>query len=206
MSKIRNMKMVRSRLGLALLATVAAVVVIRGVSYASIPSGGGVINGCYQKSATANGTHPLSVINTAVTSKCPSGFRTLNWDANGASGYIGQDSDLQLMDTMTYVTDVSLPAGSYVINASVWLQNTSPSNSSSLGVCELVYGSTNDQVEAGLLGPSSSPLNNQTLSMTLAANNGDTDATLYCEAVGNTGETNVETADVAATEVGNVAP
>ncbi len=182
MSKLKNMKMIRSRLGIAVLAAVATAVVVGGVSYASIPTNNGVINGCYQKAAAANGTHPLTVIDTAKTSMCPSGYKALNWNADFPPGYSSSGSDIQLMDTFTYVADDSMPAGTYVINASVWLENTSPSNSSSLGVCEVVYGSTTDQVEAGLLGPSSSPLNNQTLSLTLGATNGPTDATLSCEA------------------------
>jgi hypothetical protein len=100
-----------------------------------------------------------------------------------------------------------LAAGSYVINANAWLENTSPSNSSSLGVCELVFGSATDEVEAGLLGPSSAPSNDQTLSMTVAATvTSSTDATLSCEAVGNTGETFAETASMTATQAGSLNP
>src|SRR5487761_1588508 len=88
-----------------------------------------------------------------------------------------------------------------------WLENTSPSNSSSLGVCELAFGSATDQVQAGLLGPASTPLNNQTLSMTVAATvTSSTSATLSCEAVGNTGETFAETASMTATQAGSLNP
>ena len=181
------------------------VVTAAGVAAASIPSSSGLIHGCLTTKAARNGTHALAVIDTAHTSKCPSGYKSLNWNVNGSHGYGTQTSGTHLNDTLTQVATLALPAGSYVINASAWLENTSPSNSSSLGVCELAFGSAADEVEAGLLGPSSAPLNNQTLTMTVAAttSSGAT-ATLSCEAVGNSGLTYAETASVTATQVGKL--
>jgi hypothetical protein len=71
----------------------------------------------------------------------PIGYTSLDWNADGSNGYSAQASDIFLNDTMTQVDSITLPTGSYVINASAWLENTSPTNSSSLGVCELVFGS-----------------------------------------------------------------
>ena len=176
-----------------------------GVAAASIPSSSGLIHGCFITKAAKNGTHALAVIDTAHTRKCPSGYKSLNWNVNGSNGFHAQTSDTHLNDTLTQVASLTLPAGSYAISASAWLENTSPSNSSSLGVCELVFGSATDEVEAGLLGPSSTPLNNQTLSMTVAATvTSSASATLSCEAVGNTGETFAETASMTAVQVGSL--
>jgi|HubBroStandDraft_2_1064218.scaffolds.fasta_scaffold281980_2 hypothetical protein len=207
MSKLMNMKVIRSRLGLAVLAAVATAVVVGGVSYASIPDSNGLVHGCYKSAASSNGTHKLAVINPATTSACPSGYTGLDWNADGPNGYSVQTSDSRLNDTFTEVANLSLPAGSYIIDANAWLDNTSPSNSSSLGVCEVVFGSATDEVEAGLLGPSSAPLTDQTPSLTIAGTvTSPTNATLSCEAVGNTGETTANTASMTAVQVGSLNP
>ena len=176
-----------------------------GVAAASVPASNGLIHGCFTKKAARNGTHALEVIDTAHTSKCPSGYKSLNWNVNGSNGYSTRSSDTHLNDTLTQIASLTLPAGSYVINASAWLENTSPSNTSSLGVCELAFGSATDEVEAGLLGPSSAPLDDQTLGMTVAAKvSGGASATLSCEAVGASGETYDETGSMTAAQVGNL--
>jgi hypothetical protein len=168
-----------------------------GVAAASIPDSSGQVHGCYKSKAATNGTHTLTVIDAAKTSTCPSGYKSLNWNVNGPNGYSTQTSDTHLNNTLTQVAFLTLGAGSYVINASAWLENDSPSSSSSLGVCELVFGSATDEVEAGLLGPSSAPSNDQTLSMTVAATvTSSADATLSCE----------ETASMTATEAGSLNP
>lgn len=166
-------------------------------------------------------------IGTSPRRSCATGAKQVTWNqtgppgapgrkgakgATGASGPQGpgfsmQTSDVDLADTLTQVASLTLPAGSYVINADAWLQNTSPSESSSLGVCELVFGSATDEVEAGLLGPSSTPLNNQTLSMTVAATvTSSTMSTLSCEAAGKTGQTFATTASMTAAQLGSLNP
>ena len=77
----------------------------------------------------------------------------------------------------------------------------------SLGVCELVFGAATDEGETGLLGPSSAPLNDQTLTVTVAGTvTSSTAATLSCEAIGNSGLTYSETASMTATQVGRLNP
>ena len=200
----------KTRLGVAGLVVAGALILVvtaAGVAFASIPDSSGLVHGCYPSTAAANGTHALSVINAAKVSVCPSGYTSLNWNVNGPNGYSTQTSGTHLNDTLTQVASLTLPAGSYLINASAWLENDSPSNSSSLGVCELVFGSATDEVEAGLLGPSSAPSNDQTLSMTVAATvTSSTSATLSCEAVGNSGLTYADTASMTATQVGSLNP
>jgi hypothetical protein len=127
MSKMRKTKILRSRLGLAVLAAVATAVAIGGVSYASIPDSNGLIHGCVKTAAAGNGTHKLALINAATTSACPSGFTSLNWNAHGSNGYSAQTSDNYLADTLTQVDSLTLPTGSYVINASAWLERASSS-------------------------------------------------------------------------------
>jgi hypothetical protein len=181
------------------------VVTAAGVAAASIPSSSGLIHGCFTTKAAKNGTHALAVIDHAHTSRCPSGYKSLNWNVNGSNGYSTQTSDTHLNDTLTQVGFLTLPAGNYVISASAWLENTSPSNTSSLGVCELEFGSATDEVKAGLLGPSGAPLNDQTLSMTVAATvTSSASATLFCEAVGGSGQTYADTASMTATQVGSL--
>jgi len=207
MSKLKNIKLLRSRLGLAVVASVAAAMVVGGVSYASIPDGNGLIHGCYKTAASANGTHKLSVINPAVTSTCPSGYTGLNWNADGPNGYSAQTSDVSVTPSFTQVASLALPAGSFTINANTWIEDTSPSDSSDLPVCKLVFGSATDEVEGGVLGPDSAPLNNVTLAMTVAATvASSTNATLSCEGAGDTGEIISETASMTATQVGALNP
>ncbi len=203
MTTTKNVKkMTGPRLAVAVLVGVAAAAVIGGVAYASIPSHLEVIHGCYTTSGT---DHSLGVIDSAVTPRCPSGSTGLNWNADGSNGYSAQTSDTHQNDTQTQVASLNLLAGSYLINANAWLENDSPSNASSLGVCELVLGSATDEVEAGLLGPSSAPLNDQTLAMTVSGTvTSATTATLSCEAVGNTGLTYADTASMTATRVGTL--
>jgi hypothetical protein len=199
----------KTRVRVAVVAAGVVILVVSavGVAAASIPDSSGLVHGCYKSTAATNGTHSLAVIDAAKTSACPSGYKSLKWNVNGPNGYSTQTSGTHLNDTLTQVGSLTLGAGSYVINANAWLENTSPSNSSSLGVCELVFGSATDEVEAGLLGPSSAPSNDQTLSMTVAATvTSSTDATLSCEAVGNTGETFAETASMTATQAGSLNP
>jgi hypothetical protein len=207
MSKLKNIKLLRSRLGIAVVAAVASAVVIGGVSYASIPDGNGLIHGCYKTAASANGTHKLSVINAAVTSTCPSGYTGLNWNADGPNGYSAQTSDTNISPSFTEVDSLTLPAGSFTINANTWIEDTSPSDASDLPICELVFGSATDEVEGGVLGPSSTPLNNQTLALTVAATvASSSNATLQCLGAGDTGEIIAETASITAVQVGALNP
>jgi len=171
--------------GTAALSLVLMTAGVTIAAVASIPDSSGLVHGCYKTTAAKNGTHALYVINAATTSACPSGYTSLNWNVNGPNGYSVQASDVHLNDSYTELASLTLPAGSYVLNANAWLENTSPSNTSSVGDCDLVFGSATDEVEAGLLGPTSTPLNFQTLAMTVAATvTSSSTATLSCEAIG----------------------
>jgi hypothetical protein len=199
----------KTRIGVvgAGLAVVVLAAVSVGAALASVPDSGGLVHGCYKTAAASNGTHPLAVIDAATTAACPKKFTSLDWNVNGPNAYATQSPATHLNDTLTQVASLTLGAGSYVIDANAWLENDSPSNASSLGVCELVFGSATDQVEAGLLGPSSAPENDQTLGMTVAATvTSSTDATLSCEAAGNSGLTYADSASLTATQVGALNP
>jgi len=85
------------------------------------------------------------------------------------------------------------------VNADIWLDDESPSNSSDLAVCELTLGTATDEVEVGLLGPSGAPQNEGTLSMTVAATiTSAGSATVSCAGEGNTGLTYANTVNITA--------
>jgi hypothetical protein len=88
MSKFKQIKrLTRSRLGVAIVTSIAtAGVVFGGISAASIPDGSGVIHGCYLTSGT---NHALKVIDSAVTSSCPAKYTSLNWNQTGPQGQPG---------------------------------------------------------------------------------------------------------------------
>ncbi len=54
-----------------------------GIAYASIPDSNKTVHGCWKALAATNGTHNLTVIDTARTPTCPSGFNNLNWRTKG---------------------------------------------------------------------------------------------------------------------------
>jgi len=69
---------------LAILAAVLAVLVVGGgVALATIPGGGGAINGCYNKSSGA-----LRVIDSTVAS-CSNGESAISWNQTGPQGLPG---------------------------------------------------------------------------------------------------------------------
>ncbi len=123
----------------------------------------------------------------------------------GPTGPIGPSNSFYSSDntaqyigsSFTSVGSISLGAGTYVADADVSIEDTSPSDSSDLAVCELTYGSATDQVDVGLLGPSSTPQNYGTLSMTVASSDTSAaSATVSCAGEGNTGEIYAETVDI----------
>lgn len=61
---------------------VAILVVFAGAAFATIPSGSGVINGCYKTN-----TGMLMVIDSSAS--CPSGSASLNWNQTGPAGATG---------------------------------------------------------------------------------------------------------------------
>jgi hypothetical protein len=165
----------------------------------------------------------LSRVSTTTAPTCPSGFRSVSWSqkgpkgptgatgpkgAMGATGPIGPSNSFYATDsraqqialTLSPILSINLGIGTYVVNADVWLHNDSPSNSSDLAVCELTLGGgASDKVEVGLLGPSGAPLNDGTLSMTVAATIASpTAATVSCAGEGNTGLTYANTVNITA--------
>lgn len=147
----------------------------------------------------------LSKVST-TSHACGKGYAPAYWDQRGPSNsYFTSASDIHLNDTLTDVLSIKLATGSYVLDADVWLENTSPSNTSSLGVCELTLGTATDEVQVGLLGPSSAPQNDATVSLTVAATvKAPSSATVDCEAVGNSGDTYAETGSMTAVQSANL--
>jgi hypothetical protein len=116
----------------------AALAGATSVALASIPDSHGVIHGCYQKSGTA---HNLRVINNAVTAHCPRGYSGLNWSQAGPKGSPGRAGlshgystesidghSLSESSNTTVVATSKLPAGSYIVNATVTFTAVSGEN------------------------------------------------------------------------------
>lgn len=84
MAITRRIHLPRRRLAryTALAGAVAAVGLVGGTAFASIPGSTGVINGCY---STKNGA--LSVIDSSA--KCPNGTTALSWNQTGPQGPAG---------------------------------------------------------------------------------------------------------------------
>jgi hypothetical protein len=125
------------------LAAVGAAVVAGGVAYATIPDGGGVIHGCYQRSSGS-----LRVIDTGTGGACSSQERSLDWSQTGPTGATGATGPAGPSDvwaasnpytpsvagnpnqgdigqwTLTTMTSVSLPAGSFYVAAKTSLLDT----------------------------------------------------------------------------------
>jgi hypothetical protein len=171
-----------------------------------------------------HGTNGADVITSAAapTGKCTSGDTDIDlangevftctaaaWSDTGSSiegpmgpsnSFYDSGTDLHIPSTLGPILSTSdLSAGSYVVNADVWLEDTSPSNTSDLAVCELTLGTATDEVEVGLLGPSGAPQNDATMSMTVAATITSAEsATVSCEGAGGSGETYAETVSMTA--------
>jgi len=103
----------------------AAVAGTTSIALASIPDSHGVIHGCYQTKGTA---HNLKVINNKVTARCPRGYSALNWNQAGPKGPAGLshgystesiDGHTLGSSSETVVATATLPAGSYIVNATV---------------------------------------------------------------------------------------
>jgi hypothetical protein len=121
-------RFVRTPLRAAMVAVVLTAALAGGasVALASIPDSHGVIHGCYQTAGTA---HALKVINNRSTARCPRGYTSLNWNQAGpkgssgvSHGYSTESIDghtLSSSSNTTVVATPKLPAGSYIVNATV---------------------------------------------------------------------------------------
>jgi hypothetical protein len=130
-------RFIRTPLRAAIAATVVTGIVVGGMSFAfaSIPDSTGVIHGCYKTNGTL---HDLKVIDNAVTASCPTGYSPLNWNQSGppgssglSHGYSAESIDgytLSEASFTTVVTSATLPAGSYIVNATVGLTSVLGTN------------------------------------------------------------------------------
>jgi hypothetical protein len=121
-------RFMRTPVRAAMVATVFIAAVVGGTSIAlaSIPDSHGVIHGCYQTTGTA---HNLKVVNNRVTAHCPRGYTSLNWSQTGpkgssglSHGYSTESIDghtLSSSSNTTVVATAKLPAGSYIVDATV---------------------------------------------------------------------------------------
>ena len=122
------------RPALVALAIVGTLLAVGGIAYATIPDGGGVIHGCYQKN---QGT--LRVIDNGTTQTCSSSETPLNWSQTGPQGPQGaqgpqgsqgpqgpsgsshaystsnEASQTLISPNSNTITKLTLPAGAYVV-------------------------------------------------------------------------------------------
>lgn len=125
----------RTRSAIAVVCVLAATIVMGGLAYASIPGTNGVIHGCYETKGT---NHAMTVVDSSA--QCPTGYTSLKWNQTGPQGPAGPKGPqgtsglsqafsvasidgLTLNDTSstTVLSSPSVPAGSYVVNATVAL-------------------------------------------------------------------------------------
>src|SRR5271169_1902669 len=74
------------RIGFLAAGLAVALVAVGGTAFAavsSIPDSSGVIHGCYDSGGN------MKVIDTSVTSTCPKGYTSLNWNQTGPQGPTG---------------------------------------------------------------------------------------------------------------------
>lgn len=191
-------------IGLLLVAVVWAV----RVAYAAIPDAGGVIHACYDP-----GNRTLRVIDTESGEACRPQDRALSWNQTGPQGQVGPrgPSDGYVTRLLPFeaknldnhnvnVLSLSLPAGDYILSASVRVDRTQPGTSTVF--CDLRVGGgpfPTGYVEI---------LDGAGAVATLAATSGVSLSTdemvhLTCEAIGDDG-TFATLADLTAIRVGTV--
>ena len=140
----------KSRVAAALVGAVVvgAVILVMGVSFASIPDNVGVVHGCYKTSATPV-NHPLSVIDSGKTASCPSGTAALNWSAvNIQQG--AHDGSIILTSSSTTIGSLPLGPGNYALFAKVVVTDSSPSGGAD-DQCTLTAGGNVDTSIAGFM-------------------------------------------------------
>jgi hypothetical protein len=106
-----------------------------GIAYATIPDASGVIHGCYVRSTGA-----LKVIDSGKGQACNSEQQALNWNQTGPSGLQGATGPSDVYFTggsatnslpvavgfpgqYTIVASLSVPAGTYLLDASPFVRN-----------------------------------------------------------------------------------
>ena len=206
----------------AILCTVLGLGVTTAVAADTTATAATVFHACLK-----NGT--LSDVGTTPRT-CSKGFKAVSWNQtgpkgpNGATGPAGPtgptgpmgpsnsfsatSSDTGIGTSFTPIVSVNLGVGKFVVDASVWVEDTSPSDASDLVVCDLSIGiGTVETVEMGLLGPSSTPENNGTLALTGAATipgPASGGAEVSCAGEGNTGEVVAEDASITAIQASSL--
>ena len=125
--------------------------------------------------------------------------------AGPSSGFYVSASGVHIPETLGTVAFLLLKAGTYVVNADLSLEDISASNSSDLVECQLTLGTQTDSVDAGLLGPTSTPENYAAMALTVAGTiTAVGGASVECVGAGKTGNTLALTATITAVQSANV--
>jgi hypothetical protein len=118
-----------------------------GVALATVPDSGGVIHGCYAKKSG-----DLRVIDTEMPRTCRKAERELSWSQQGPPGQDGPPGPegppgasaafatptgepVEIVAPFSTVAELRVPAGSYVVNASVTFENGEPDGA--IAVCAI---------------------------------------------------------------------
>lgn len=120
---MRRLLEVNLRRGLSLVTLSAAALALAGaIAYAAIPDTAGVIHGCLKP-----GDGKLRVIDSD-TQSCKGKETPLNWSQQGGGGSDGFATvvrDVSITDVESAVATLTLPAGNYIVNASIFVNNDS---------------------------------------------------------------------------------
>jgi hypothetical protein len=119
---------------------ITGAMVVGGIAYAAIPDAGGVVHACYKKSSPNQGT--LRVIDTAKAQTCSTSETALNWSQTGPQGSQGAQgpqgpsgsshaystsndaAQTLISPSSNTITELTLPAGDYVVSATGSLVRT----------------------------------------------------------------------------------
>jgi len=177
------------------------------VAYATIPSAGGVIHGCYhQKSGN------LRVIDADAGAACLASEAPLDWNRTGPPGptgasgpsdaYVASNAGMHLDDVDTTLVSITLPAGAYsvVAKANFYDDPFDSDTGDKVVHCRLLAGTTEiDYVDARISSFAKENDNDEILTFIGAAAAGGT-ITLVC----NGGGVVSEDTKLLATKVGTL--
>jgi hypothetical protein len=136
--------LVRRRPLLLAVGVALAVAAAGGIAYAGIPDSGGVIHGCY-KTSPNQGT--LRVIDSEKGQTCSVNESALNWNQTGPPGprgpsdaYLASDDGKDIGLAPTTLVTLTLPAGSYVVEAKTGVYSIGGDEKDDIVDCLLMAG------------------------------------------------------------------
>ena len=128
--------MFRSKKLAVLVAGAAAALAVGSFAFAAVPDGNGDIHACYNKDSGA-----LRVTDTATNKPkaCTDKEQALDWSQRGGGDAYALDVDNAQVpaNTPTKVAERTLPPGTYVLSAKLWLTADAPNIPPTVAHCSL---------------------------------------------------------------------